>query len=152
LEDEAMPRTCRAAVRVLVSPFLGVALLALALAGCGGKGDVTGKVSLEGKPLVFGTVQFEGSDGRLRQANIQPDGSYTVSGVTTGEAKVAVSSQNPNSSDFKPLIREGGKAPPPRPEVKGWFPIPKKYDAPFTSGLKYPIRSGQNKIDIELKE
>jgi hypothetical protein len=145
-----MPRTCRAPVRVLVSPIVGAALLTLALAGCARKGDVTGKVTFEGKPVVFGTVQFEGSDGSLRQGNIEPDGSYSVTGVATGEARVAVSSQNPNSSDFMPLVREGATPPPPRPEVKGWFAIPKKYDAPYNSGLKYPIHSGANKIDIEL--
>jgi hypothetical protein len=137
-------------VRSLFHPVVGLGLLALA-AGCQGKGDVSGTVTYEGRPLVFGTVLFEGSDGGLRQSNIGTDGSYTVRGVATGEAKVAVSSLNPNSSDFIAIQREGGKKPPPRPEVRGWFPIPKKYDAPYTSGLTYPIKRGENKIDIELK-
>jgi hypothetical protein len=128
-----------------------LALLSLAALGCAGKGDVSGKVTYKGKPLVFGTVQFEGSDGMLRQANIERDGSYSVRGVATGEAKVAVSSLNPKSSDFVPMQREGAKPPPPRPEVQGWFPIPEKYDTPFKSGLTYPIKSGANQIDIELK-
>jgi hypothetical protein len=145
-----MNGTRRAPVRVRFHLAVGLALLALPAVGCAGRGNVSGKVTFEGKPVVFGTVQFEGSDGSLRQSNIGTDGSYTVTGVATGEAKVAVSSINPNSSDFKPIVRGEGKEPPPRPEIKGWFPIPKKYDAPFTSGLKYPIKSGQNKIDIEL--
>ena len=33
---------------------------------------------------MFGTVQFEGSDGHLCQANIGPDGSYSVRGVAAG--------------------------------------------------------------------
>src|SRR5262249_12805717 len=123
----------------------------LALAGCGGRGDVSGKVSYQGKPLVWGTVQFEGSDGLLKQSNINTDGSYSVQGVAPGQAKVAVSSINPNSSDFQPRVVEGRPPPPPRPEVKGWFSIPDKYDTPHKSGLAYPIKSGPNTIDIELK-
>jgi len=131
------------------APAVGV--LALAAVGCGGRGDVSGKVTYDGKTVVFGTVQFEGSDGMLRQGNIEPDGSYTVTGVATGEAKVAVSSRNPKSSDFTPIQREGGPPPPPRPEIQGWFSIPEKYDTPFGSGLTYTIKRGENKIDIELK-
>jgi hypothetical protein len=127
------------------------ALLPLVALGCAGKGDVTGRVTYKGKPLVWGTVQFEGSDRLVKQGNINPDGTYTVQGVATGEAKVAVSSINPKSSDFVPMQREGMKPPPPRPEVKGWFPIPEKYDAPYKSGLTYPVRRGENKIDIELQ-
>src|SRR5438094_236640 len=113
----------------------GAALLALVALGCGGRGDVSGKVTFQGKTVVFGTVQFEGSDGRLSQGNIGTDGSYSVRDVAVGEAKVAVSSLNPKSSDFVPMQREGGKPPPPRPDVPGWFPIPSKYDRTFTSEL-----------------
>ena len=142
-------RVACSAPRRPVRPAAG-ALLALAVLGCG-RGDVTGKVTYDGKPLVFGTVQFEGSDGSLRQANIDKDGSYTVRDVALGEAKVAVSSRNPNSSDFTPIQKEGSPPPPPRTEVQGWFPIPPKYEATYTSGLTYTIKRGENKIDIELK-
>jgi hypothetical protein len=132
-------------------PPAALALLVLVALGCGGRGNVSGKVTYQGKPLVFGTVLFEGSDGSLRQGNIGRDGSYAIRDVAPGEAKVAVSSLNPKSSDFVPMIREGGKPPPPRPDIPGWFPIPEKYDAPFTSGLTYPIKGGNNEINIELK-
>ena len=134
------------------------AVLLVFAVGCGGRGDVSGKVTYKGKPLVWGTVQFEGSDGILKQGNINSDGTYSVQGVKTGEAKVAVSSVNPNSSDFQPRLAENrerleeGRTPPPsRPQVKGWFSIPEKYDTPHKSGLVYPIKSGVNTIDIELK-
>jgi hypothetical protein len=136
-------RLCRAAA--------GVALLALVVTGCGGRGNVSGKVTYKGKPLVWGTVQFQGSDNMIRQANIEPDGTYSVTGVITGEAKAAVSSINPASSDFQPRRAEGRPPPPPRPQVKGWFPIPKKYQTTFDSGLTYTIKRGENKIDIELE-
>ena len=142
----------RAPVRGLFHPLVGLGFLALVAAGCQGKGDVSGKVTFEGKPLVFGTVLFEGSDGSLRQGNIERDGSYSVSGVATGEAKVAVSSLNPTSSDFQRIQREGRPQPPPQPEIRGWFPIPDQYDAPYKSGLTYTIKPGPNTINIELKK
>jgi hypothetical protein len=132
--------------RLLV--WLGVLALA---AGCQGRGDVSGKVRYKGKPLVWGTVTFEASDGGLHYSNIDRDGSYAVSGVATGEAKVAVSSVNPRSSDFTPIQREGTKPPPPRPEITGWFPIPAKYDTPYKSGLVYTVKRGVNTIDIDLE-
>jgi hypothetical protein len=128
-----------------------VALLALAALGCGGRGDVSGKVTYKGKPLVFGTVQFEASDKSFKQGTINEDGTYSVEGVPVGEAKAAVNSPNPNSGDFQPLIREGQPPPPPRPEIRGWFPIPREYQDLSKPVLSYPIQRGQNVIDIELK-
>jgi hypothetical protein len=129
-----------------------LAIAALALAGCGGRGDAAGKVTYQGKPVVWGTVQFEDAEGMVKQANIAPDGTYSVAGVAVGDAKVAVSSINPASSDFQPRAAEGRPAPPPPPPaVRGWFPIPDRYAAPHTSGLVLPIKAGANALDIELK-
>jgi hypothetical protein len=143
----------RAQAHCRFRPVVWLGVLALAAAGCQGKGDVGGKVSYKGKPLVWGTVTFEGKDGGLHHCNIDKDGSYSVSGVSLGEAKVAVSSINPKSSDFVAIQREGSTKPkpPPRPAVTGWFPIPEKYDTPHKSGLVYTIKTGENKIDIELE-
>jgi hypothetical protein len=141
---------CSAPVRSFSFRVVAAALLTSAAIGCGGRGNASGKVTYKGKPLVWGTVQFEGSDGVVKHGNIQPDGTYTVEGVATGTAKAAVSSINPTSSDFQPIQREGQPERKPRPVVKGWFPIPDKYDTPFKSGLTYEIKRGQNPIDIDL--
>jgi hypothetical protein len=74
-----------------------------------------------------------------------------VPGVLAGEVKAAVNSPNPNSGDMQPLVREGMAPPPPRPEVKGWFPIPQEYQNLASPQLNYTVKTGQNKIDIELK-
>lgn len=144
-----MRSRCAAPARSFLRPVGGMALLAVAIAGCGGRGDVTGKVTYQGKPLVWGTVQFEGSDNLVKSGNINSDGTFTVRGVATGEAKAAVSSINPASSDFQ--LRGPQAKAQARPEVKGWFKIPEKYDTPFGSGLTYEIKRGENKIDIDLK-
>ena len=146
-----MSLLCSAPVRSFCFRVVAAALLTSAAVGCGGRGNVSGKVTYQGKPLVWGTVQIEGSDGIVKHGNIKPDGTYTVEEVATGDAKAAVSSINPTSSDFQPIQREGRPPRPPRPEVKGWFPIPEKYDTPYKSGLTYPIKRGENKFDIELK-
>jgi hypothetical protein len=138
-------------VRPACRTAVAAALLTLAAAGCAGRGDVSGKVTYKGKPLVWGTVQFEGSDKIIKQGNINSDGTYTIRGLAPGEAKAAVSSINPRSSDFQPRQVEGRPPPKPRPEVKGWFPIPEKYDTPHKSGLVYTIKGGENTIDIELE-
>lgn len=119
--------------------------------GCGRYGDVAGKVTYKGKSLVFGTVQFEGSDGKVLQANIDKNGNYAIKSVPVGEAKAAVNSPDPSSSDFQPMVREGQPPPPPRPKHEGWFRIPTEYQNLAQPKLSYTVKSGQNNIDIELK-
>jgi hypothetical protein len=139
-----------AAARSFCFRVVAAALLTTVAVGCGGQGNVSGKVTYKDKPLVWGTVQFEGSDGVVKHGNIKPDGTYLIEGVATGDAKLAVSSVNPQSSDFQPIQREGQAPRPPRPEVKGWFPIPENYNTPSKSGLTYTVKGGNNDHDIKL--
>jgi hypothetical protein len=138
-------------VRSSFHPAVALALLTLAAVGCAGRGDVSGKVTYQGKPLVFGTVQFEASDKTIKQANIKEDGTYSIPGVPVGEAKVAVSSLNPQSSDFQPLQREGQPPRKPRKPVVGWFPIPSDYEDLSKAKLTFTVKRGQNPYDIDLK-
>src|SRR5215813_2690773 len=146
-----MSSLCSTPVRSFFRPGVALAFLTLAAVGCGGRGDVSGKVTYNGKPLVFGTVQFEASDKTFKQGNIEQDGSYSIPGVPVGEAKVAVNSPNPKSGDFQPLQREGRPPPPPRPQIPGWFPIPTEYQDLSKPRLTYTVKSGPNTFDIQLK-
>jgi hypothetical protein len=146
-----MSSLCSTPVRSFCRPGVALAFLTLAAVGCGGRGDMSGKVTYKGKPLVFGTVQFEASDKTIKQANIEKDGSYSIPGVPVGDAKVAVSSDNPQSSAFQPLQREGMPPPKPLPEVKGWFPIPPEYQDLSKPKLTYTVKRGKNTYDIDLK-
>ncbi len=128
-------------------PSGAITLLALVV-GCAGKGDLSGKVTYKGKALVFGTVQIEAFDKTFKQANIDSDGSYHIPGVPVGEAHLAVSSTNPQSTDFVPL--HAG----PRLQAKnitGWFPIPGEYADIIKSPLIYTVQRGLNQHDLELK-
>jgi hypothetical protein len=94
---------------------------------------------------------MEGSDNLLRQGLINSDGTYVVRNVAPGEAKVAVSSANPKSSDFQPIRKKSQKPPEPRPEVKGWFPIPLEYQDIGKPKMSCTVKSGQNTFDIDLQ-
>jgi hypothetical protein len=68
-----------------------------------------------------------------------------------------VSSTNPQSPDFQPLVRgeRGEKQPTTPPKapspVAGWFPIPSDYGDINKSRLTYTVKKGPNTYDIDLK-
>jgi hypothetical protein len=129
---------------------VGIALLALAAVGCQSRGDVSGKVTYQDRPVVFGTVLIQGSDGNARQGNIERDGSYTVRGLAIGEARVAVNSPNPKGIVLVPN-KDPNKKQEPYPDAPGWFAIPARYENQDTSGLTITVKGGSNTIDLELK-
>src|SRR5262249_18749728 len=80
----------RPALRMLV-----LASVTVAAGGATPQGEVGGKVSYKGKPLEFGAVTFFSGDGTSHQAEIQPDGSYSLKGVPAGLTRVAVACIDP---------------------------------------------------------
>ena len=67
-----------------------VALVIPLAIGCGGgKGKVSGNVTVDGKPLPAGTIVFHPSKGNPVSSEIT-DGHYTVTGVPTGNCTVTV--------------------------------------------------------------
>lgn len=139
-----------------------VAAAVLAVAGCGGgTANVSGKVTFNGKPVVYGTVVVIGADGSSKSGTIQPDGSYRVSGVALGAAKVAVSSPPPPGSEqARKQFRAKDDAPdkpPLEPQapaseevIRNWVAIPDKYGDPNKSEITVSVKSGQS-LDIDLK-
>jgi hypothetical protein len=130
--------------------------LLLAAAGCGSRGDVAGKVTCKGKPLVWGTVIIVGGDGIPVPGNIEKDGTYRVRGVHIGEGKVAVASPNPKEAYEKArnMARKGqvlSTLSPPDVDPKQWFAIPRKYESPEGSGLTVTVGRGETPFDIDLK-
>ena len=140
---------CSAAIRCRCPIFL-VTLVALTGVGCQRVGNVSGKITLKDKPVVFGTVLIQGSDGNAQQGNIAPDGSYSVQGLAVGKASVAINSPEPRSVTLIPNKNPAYKQEP-YPDVPGWFAIPKQYEDISTSGLTYEIKGGNNTIDIKLE-
>jgi len=116
--------------------------------GCPGgkkKNEVTGKVTLDGKP-VAGNVIFVGSDNKEIATLIKSDGTYVITDPPTGQVKVKVTG---------PL---GVAAPPPltkdkTPETVGGMgggnPPPAKY-ASVDNGLTFNVTGGKQVYDITL--
>jgi hypothetical protein len=83
--------------------------IALGVAGCGdSKTKVKGKVTLNGKPLVWGTVTLVDAKGNNYQTTIGLDGSYAMDDpVPTGPVKIGVISMKPAD----PASRGGNAGP-----------------------------------------
>jgi hypothetical protein len=154
-------------MRVRFTPApLCAALLALALAGCGGGtglntgGALTGTVSLDGKPIKGGNVLVVSEDGRLSASGfVNGEGTYTVPEPPLGKVKVAIQTSHLRGS-FVPKSGEkgGGKGegsrgmvmPDPKDIGLEFVAIPDKYEKPETSGLATEVKGGTETYDLAL--
>ena len=62
-----------------------------------GQTPLEGLVSLDGKPIRYGTVTIVTEDRQIFTTTISPDGTYRFPSVKPGRFRVAVSSPNPKS-------------------------------------------------------
>jgi hypothetical protein len=139
-------------------------LLPLSFAlGCGGTGEVTGKVTFANKPVTSGSVLILASDKLTYTSQLDENGAYKITNVPPGDAKVVVSSPNPaitaagqgksphkdplNRFKTGPLPKNGPAVAPPTT----WFRIPAHYAEFETSGLRLTVLSGDNTFDIPLE-
>ena len=128
------------------------ALLLATLAGCGGGARVSGSVRYQGKPVLSGSVIVLHADGTACSGVIQPDGTYTVSGVKPGPARLGVLSPDPARA--RPVGKKGkpeGKAKRTRPGTHGWFPLPAQLGDPEKSGLICDMNASNVRHDIDVK-
>jgi hypothetical protein len=128
-------------------------LLCVPVTGCGpGRGEVSGTVRYNGKPLPFGAIQFLGPDGVPCSGPIQPDGTFSVQ-VPTGEAKVIISCvDEARMNRFSGQLaagREGRAAPPPSSSAN-FSLIPQRYTDWNTSGLSVLVGRGKTVQDFAL--
>lgn len=150
--------------------LLLASLLALS-AGCSSKGKVSGKVYYKNEPLKVGMVQFfPEKEGGNFSSPIGTDGSYTISKLPPGPAKISItsSSANPMEKGIAPgggpmamkgmkgaaeMMRKGkeqaGDAAPPS-DSKGGKAVPAKYGDPETSNLSINVTGGSQTFDIKL--
>ena len=92
------------AAALLLVVVLLCALLSVELPGAT---TLTGRVTSQGKPVVFGTVTVITSDHRTHSVPIKPDGTYVLKGVPRGPVKVAVSSPNPQPVVERQAVETG---------------------------------------------
>jgi hypothetical protein len=112
----------------------------VSLLGCGGSdapplGRVSGRVTVNGQPVEGITVMFQPDNGRPSLGTTNADGYYELRytadlrGAVVGNHTVRVFW----SEDF----------------AAGKTPIPPQYDA--QSQLKFEVKRGSNKFDIDIK-
>jgi hypothetical protein len=121
----------------------------LLFVGCSGTdlgAEVSGVVSLDGKPLESGSVVFAPADGVSNNATsaVNSDGTYQLVsnraiGLMPGKYRVAVTMHE--HVDVKPGERS---------MVMPKLLTPEKYADPSTSGLEYDVAPGSQTIDLAL--
>jgi hypothetical protein len=107
------------------------------------KGEaVSGKVSLDGKPLPAGQITFVSKDGKTTiTAAIDEAGAYTAT-LPVGEYHVAIDNPPPKKVDPKN---------PPKEQPKPAPAIPEQYKDPKKTPLVVMVKEGKQNFDIELK-
>lgn len=118
--------------------------------GCGRRPTlvpVSGRVTLDGKPLEFGSVMIQPAAGPAARGAIGSGGSFTVGtfapgdGAIVGQATIRVACYEQQ--------RPG--APPPQGELAlGKSLIPEKYTQFETSGLTATVVAGMAPLQIDL--
>jgi hypothetical protein len=129
---------------------LSVTFLAAGLAGCSrgpAVGEVSGKVTFQGKPVTDGTITFiNPTTGYAAEAGLQKDGSYIVAtpegGLVVGEYIVMVN----------PLIFIDASNPrtPPSPVEKPAPNIPEKYRNQGRTPLRAAVQKGPNTFNVDM--
>jgi hypothetical protein len=127
--------------------MMGLVLLAsVALCGCNtakkeATGQVSGKVTLQGKPVTVGIVQFYNSQaGSGASAELDETGSYKLATpIKVGDYQVAV---QPPKAPSPMEMNKGAKA--------KASPVPVKFHHATSSGLKTTVKEGQNQADFTL--
>jgi hypothetical protein len=124
-----------------------------AIYGCGqGQATVSGKVTYRNNPVTYGSVTFLGPDDKAASAAIGPDGSYTVEGLTPGEARIGVTSRDPSKGrTSRKATNKDSANEPPDTGKNGWVPLPRQVESAANSGLTCTLKSGSNTHDINLE-
>jgi hypothetical protein len=151
---------------VAVSPLFTLIFLAGVL-GCGGDsgrgptGTISGKVTLNGKPVPAGTrVNFASNTGDATSAEISGDGSFTIMGVTVGSYQVSFSPPAARSEALSPEeamkmahgTGPGGAGANPKALAEATTDaVPKKYTDFSTSGVTFDVKEGSNDFVLDMK-
>jgi hypothetical protein len=131
------------------------AVLAL-VHGCGSNNpetmEVTGTVTLDGKPVPDAIVTFLPQDGR-RSATGSTDagGSYSLATFELGDGAFPGKHGVAIYSKFAPAMRGEASPDGSKQSIASGTAIPKQYGLPATSGLTADVtRDGENVFDFEM--
>jgi hypothetical protein len=142
-----------------LSPRLAVGLFGLALllllgasTGCSkesGKGIISGKVTYKGEAVPGGILKVHSATGETIQGDIRRDGTFQVSGVPPGSAKVTVD----NSALAEQLTNPGAKAYIEKSPNMGLYrEIPARYADTASTDVIWEVKRGKQTLNAELKD
>ncbi|PQO29194.1 hypothetical protein C5Y96_15720 [Blastopirellula marina] len=118
------------------------------LIGCAdSKSELKGTVTYKGTPLNSGSILFQCDAGPVESVDIQGDGTYVISGLPKGSAKISVQVSKPPQPGPDGVITNEPGTYEPNPVL-----IPQKYASVDTSGLTVDIQESQQTFDIALPE
>jgi len=128
----------------------GVLLLLGAIAGCGtgGKARVTGKVTVNGKPVTGGLISFtpvadQKEPGKPASGEVQQDGTYTLGTESKGDGVVA----GKHSVRYTPPSIPYPEGREPRP---GEAPPKSGFEGLVPKTQQVEVQVGTNSVDIDL--
>jgi hemoglobin len=101
----------------------------------GEKGNVSGNVTFNGKPVTGGVIVLTGADGNKVRADLEADGSYKFKDLKPGEYTVAVDTEGLND--------------PAKPNP-AYVAIPAKFRSAKTSGLTVEVKKGEQANFLNL--
>jgi hypothetical protein len=125
--------------RLLASASLTLALVC-GLTGCGGGGGgapstvLKGKVTINGKPAVVGTVTAYSGGSKAAETMINPDGTYQFDNLSSGEYQLTVTKTDTPTPYSKPVK------------------LPAKYADPSQSGLTATVKRGETTQELQLSK
>ncbi|MBN9118689.1 MAG: hypothetical protein J0I06_05955 [Planctomycetes bacterium] len=143
---------------VFVRRACALVVLSALVAGCSDRpklAKVKGTVTLDGKPLPFGTVTFEAkgllpATGKIVNGEITEVTTYDPGdGAPVGGHRIAVTA---NAEPGPAVVANPGEtAKAPKGDyMSGKSLIPSAYNNPDTSGLSAEVKSGENTVEIKL--
>ena len=133
---------------IRVCSGLGAVVLMVLAAGCSrGTGNVSGTVKFKGKPLPAGTITFYDEANGAASSAIDSDGSYSVTKVVTGTARITVAVPMPIRF-VSPMSDDKADLP---AVVKQTPSIPLRYYDPAKSGLTCEVVRGDQQQDFDLQ-
>jgi hypothetical protein len=111
---------------------------------------VSGRVTLDGKPLVDAQISFRPANGPEAFGVLDGDGRYTLSTRAAGDGAVAGKHAVTLSPLTEGLILTPDADPRLPAPTPGAMPVPAKYLQAETSGLEATVVPGENVFDFDL--
>ncbi len=142
--------------------LVGLPILLLGLSGCGGPSDqpelgqVSGTITLDGKPLSGVAVVFQPDDGRPAHGTTDANGKYeltyirNIRGTKVGHNRVEIAPSEEAEEDEGDSGDEDADGPQPkRPANSRKRSVPARYNT--QSELEADVKSGKNTFNFDLE-